>query len=101
MKNLTFACALLSAVTSAMSIGAQSQPRIEINISGVEDMQEHDGDEVIEINIDMDEEENDDGAVDINFGEGSDAEEGDDFDTPFQNFDHQLDHTEDIYDNHI
>jgi len=48
-----------------------------------------------------DEEENDDGAVDINFGEGSDAEEGDDFDTPFQNFDHQLDHTEDIYDNHI
>ena len=53
MIKLTFACALVAA-SNAISLGTEG---IEININGVDD--NNNGDEVIEINIDM---EDDDGA---------------------------------------
>ena len=50
--------------------------------------------EGIEININLDESDHD--AVDINLESAND-----DFDTPFESYAHQMDHSEDIYDNVI
>jgi len=95
MKNLILA--LLAANTSALNMGRE--PHIEINISGMDDMNDMNGDN-IEINIDMDDCNDEatagDAAIAPTYDDFDDVEE-EPYDSPFADYDSQMAVSEQIY----